>query len=91
MNEPMTLTAILEAGEAEQKRMDEVFQHNPRNRTLTIDAAYPYEVDLDRIQTPADLLEWVHHLAGKNWMSAPLLGEFIERTYAIKGWKRSCC
>ena len=91
MNEPMTISEIIEAGEAESRRMAEVFRYDPRNETLTINVVYEYEVDLDRIRTPADLLEWTHHLAEKNWITTAVLAEFIERVFTIKGWERAWC
>jgi hypothetical protein len=49
--------------------------------------SYPYEVDLDRVGDEAKLLSWVRHIGPKTWMDKKLLLAFIERVYAIKGWK----
>jgi hypothetical protein len=38
---------------------------------------YDYEVDLDRIKTPANLMNWVAHLAEKTWMSNDAIRRFI--------------
>jgi len=68
--------------------MNAVFEHNRDRNTLTINAAYPYEVDLDRIGSMEGLLAWVLHLLEKTWMTRELLEEFIERVCRIKGWQR---
>ncbi len=38
-----------------------------------------YEIEKSRCDSAAKILEWVHHLAEKNWVDADLLYEFIER------------
>lgn len=67
--------------------MDEVFIHDPKNKTLTINSSYPYEIDLCRIKSQAALISWTLHLAGKIWMPKEFLCEFIERVSEIKGWR----
>jgi hypothetical protein len=46
-----------------------------------------YDVDLDRIQTEGDLLAWVCHLTGKDWMNSERLRLFIEAIATIKGFR----
>jgi hypothetical protein len=49
-------------------------------------AAYPYEIRLDRIDTPMRLLNWVHHLAEKVWMEPLDLAELIDAVCRHYGW-----
>ena len=57
------------------------------NDTCVINIAYPYEVDLDRIQSEADLLRWVLHLCKKTWMRTEALSIFIQKVGEYKGLK----
>jgi hypothetical protein len=57
------------------------------NETVLLRFAYDYEVDLDRINSEADLLNWTLHLCGKTWMTVEHLGHFIETVAQIKGFK----
>ena len=47
---------------------------------------YSYWIELTRINTPRDLLEWVHHLNGKVWVSKELLDDFIEAVFKYRDW-----
>lgn len=55
---------------------------------------YKYHVDLDRCQTPEELVAWIFHLAGKTW--GPLvLSDFImcfscARPSLFNGWQIPC-
>ena len=55
--------------------------------TCTLHFRYPYEIDLDRIQTQDNLLGWVRHLAGKPWMNRERLGLFIDAVAKHKGFR----
>ena len=57
------------------------------NETVTLNFVYPYEIDLDRIQTTGDLLRWVLHLSEKDWMTAERLNRFITKVGRHKGFK----
>jgi len=74
----------LEAFDAE---MDAIFEHDKKLGCITINVAYPYRIELNRITDPESVLRWVHHLTEKTWMTTELVHEFIERVYDIKGWK----
>jgi hypothetical protein len=56
------------------------------NNVLLLRFAYPYEVDLDRINTERDLLSWTRHLTGKSWMGAERTKAFIDAVADIKGF-----
>jgi hypothetical protein len=45
---------------------------------------YPYEVDLDRVNSEGDLLRWVLHLSSKDWMTCERLYFFIEAVGEVK-------
>lgn len=57
------------------------------NATCTLNFDYPYEIDLARIKTAADLLGWVRQLAGKPWMTAERLKLFVDAISKHKGFK----
>jgi hypothetical protein len=50
-----------------------------KNGWITLNFAYPYEIDLDRIKTERDLLAWALHLTTKTWMNRKRLHYFIEK------------
>ena len=79
---------IMECAEKGRARMDSIFRHDSDRNTMTLHAAYPYEIELDRIQTPADLLGWTRHLCEKAWMDNVLLAELVDRVAEIKGWTK---
>jgi hypothetical protein len=61
--------------------------HVLSNRTLLLRFDYDYEVDLDEINSEADLLHWTLHFREKVWMTTERLGCFIETVAAIKHLK----
>jgi hypothetical protein len=66
---------------------DRRFIYCKDNETLLLCFLYPYEVDLDRITKPEDLLSWVNHLCGKVWMDTLAIREFIRRVSELKGFR----
>jgi hypothetical protein len=45
---------------------------------LNDEGVYPiYEIDLDRVNTPAQLLDWIFQVAGKGWISATDIGNLV--------------
>lgn len=72
--------------EEHKSKMESVFKHDQELGYITINASYPYHIELSRIPDPEGLVHWVEHLAGKDWMTGELIREFIQRVYAIKGW-----
>ena len=72
--------------EEHQIRMDVIFEHDEKLGYITINAAYPYHIELSRIPDPEALVYWLEHLAGKPWMTAEIVRELIRRVYRIKGW-----
>lgn len=45
-----------------------------------------YDIALDRLETPTQLLGWVHHLADKNWMDLQRMQYFVEQISRMRGW-----
>jgi hypothetical protein len=45
-----------------------------------------YDITLEEIPTPLDLLRWVVHLSEKNWMDAERLGVFVQEVAQAKKW-----
>ena len=65
------------------------FKHKKRNNTILISTkpkGYEYEVDLDRIKAPIDLVSWTRHLNEKIWFDRLMLNHFIVMVCEIKGW-----
>lgn len=76
--------------------MEESRQHHERRRrthpvVLTENGCihlgrHGYEVDLDRINSPRDVLAWVVHLAEKNWVDTEMLRDFAILACKQKGY-----
>lgn len=45
--------------------------------TIKVDEHYDYEIALDRIDSPAKILQWVIHLTEKTWMTTELMRQFV--------------
>jgi uncharacterized heparinase superfamily protein len=45
---------------------------------ITLHIGYDYTIEWKRIDTPAKVLHWIHHLSAKNWFTEQRLREFIE-------------
>ena len=80
------MNKLFEWSEKTKDLMNEIFIHNAKNNTITINSSYKYEIDLDRIATESNLLWWLDHLSAKTCMPKELLREFIRRVAQIKGW-----
>ena len=46
-----------------------------------------YWIEIDRIKTVHDVVEWIHHLLGKSWITHEMLEQFIEKVYEYRKWK----
>lgn len=46
-----------------------------------------YHIEWDRIRTPRDLIEWLHHLSGKHRFDAELERRFIETVFRHRRWQ----
>lgn len=57
-------------------------------RTITVFWGGAYDIDLDAVATPQDLLKWVAHIAKKTWPNATpyRVARFIELACWAKGW-----
>ncbi|MCG2750377.1 MAG: hypothetical protein L6301_00855 [Desulfobacteraceae bacterium] len=56
---------------------------------IVLNVGAEYFVELKRANTKAKILNWVHHLSGKNWMTTELLRRFIElacQANRLKPW-----
>jgi hypothetical protein len=45
-----------------------------------------YDIALDRLMTPVQLLGWIHHLAEKDWMNLMRMQYFVEQVSSLRGW-----
>lgn len=50
---------------------------NLKRLTLTINARYPYEIDLERLTSASQVLDFILQIAGKTWCDDSLLMEVI--------------
>lgn len=44
-----------------------------------------YEIELTRIKNRTDIIQWLHHMMGKNWVTVEMLEQFIEKVCAYRG------
>lgn len=77
----------VKASKAHDDWVEAHFRYQKSNNTFHILVRYDYEIDLDKIKAPVDLLWLVHHMGGKTWMNKEHLREMIVRISKIKGWK----
>jgi hypothetical protein len=66
------------------------FVHNKDNNTIMIfdrPQYGGYEVDLDRIKSPLDLLSWVRQMNEKVWFDREMMDWFLFMVCEIKGWQ----
>ena len=47
---------------------------------------FSYWVELSRIPNHEALIEWIHHLMGKNWVTKEMLEQFIEKVCSHRKW-----
>lgn len=85
---PCTITDLIDS---EWSRLTRQFYQeriaiNRSNNTLHLRFVYDYEIDLDQITKPLDLLHWAAHLCQKTWMTADRVGRFIEAVCEHKAW-----
>lgn len=70
--------------------MNKVFIYHNKTNELELKVYGEYEdgyfIDLDEINDKADLLEWIYHLIGKNWININMLDDFIQQVCKIKKW-----
>jgi len=45
-----------------------------------------YEIDLDRVPTPLALVNWMHHLCSKYWVTTVHVIKLTDKICEIKGW-----
>ena len=57
-------------------------------RTIRFDPV-GYEINLSLIQDEGEIVYWVEHLADKNWITGPLMGEFVRAATSALLWSRA--
>ena len=83
---------ICKSLEDHERLMEKTFVYVKSNNTMQISVNdYPYEVDLDRINSERDLLAWVLHLSEKTWATTDIISEFASRVARIKGFDIHGC
>jgi hypothetical protein len=40
---------------------------------------YEYAIDIDQLKTKDDIVKWVHHLTGKDWVTGEMIKELLEK------------
>lgn len=48
---------------------------------------FEYDIAINRIQNPEDLIAWLIHISEKNWVHKEMLRDFILTVCNEKGWK----
>jgi len=71
-------------GEKLEAWYDERIIFNQSNNTCTLLFEYPYEIDLERIESVRDILEWTLHLLEKEWLTNEDITTIIERIAKFK-------
>lgn len=71
------------------EKMDNFFIYDPTFDILqlNVEGRFTYEIPMESILDESKLVGWTHQLSQKTWMTRDLIGEFIRRVIAIKGWK----
>jgi len=72
----MTIVELNEAAAAELKRLERLVRIEDGH--IIFSKQQDYCVSLDRVGDEAAILRWAHHLAGKPWMTLPVLRHFIQ-------------
>jgi hypothetical protein len=60
------------------------------NNVLEIIKPQWYEVDLDRLKTYRDFVDWINQLSGKSWITSEMIYDFIQKVRDhtdLKIWK----
>jgi hypothetical protein len=83
----MGYAGVLRRAAQERARINKIFDIDWERQVLTLHAdATPREIDLDLIQTKADLLECTRYLCVEPWMDGTLLAGFVDRVAYMKRW-----
>jgi len=46
-----------------------------------------YDVPLRQVNTPEEAISWALHLAGKTWITAETLADFLYEAATARGWE----
>ena len=49
--------------------------------------SHGYWIELSKIKTRRDLIQWIHHLLEKQWVTTPMIRQFIEQVCKYRNWK----
>jgi hypothetical protein len=83
----MSLSHLVKLSDTDEQNLAKAVVYHRNNNTIIICIKHSYEVDLDRIETPLQLLGWVEHLAAKTWMTTKVLRRFVVIVAKIKNWQ----
>lgn len=79
---------LIEESKIHEKEMDKVFRYIKKTNELVIYVSgnYEYFINLCSIKHWQDFVRLISHLCGKNWVTAEIIDELINRVVAIKKW-----
>jgi hypothetical protein len=76
---PTGADLIKEGMKIEREWQDKIYVENG---CLVLNIIYPYQIELNRIDTPLKLLAWIGHLLEKNWVSRDVI------YWLIRTWEK---
>jgi hypothetical protein len=80
---------MIDASTFKAPKTDYGITHQPEAKTITLDwRSGGYDIDLDTIANPEDLLWWIHHLGKKEWpgMTPRRIAALVEVVANLEGW-----
>lgn len=84
MSEGFGFTAIEDIKPA--KTLPIKFDKKVKFFTIQVQPNYPYEIGLEKINTPMKLIHWIWHLEEKTWMDNITMRRFIEKVCKVNGF-----
>ena len=61
------------------------------NLTLVVDEVYPYEIDLERMNSSGEVLDMIVQIASKTWATNEMIGELVKKLDNILNIQGNIC
>lgn len=93
----MTVSDLIADLERDGRRDSEIGPRHPEHSKMfeikgnwlsVFWGGYSYDIELARIETPEDLLWWLHHIGSKGWehVTGERVARLIESISGVRGW-----